>query len=99
MINLIGQLKRRAEMDLGFAAVAGAFVGNAEPKGRRHRRRREDRVRSDSENRGVRNFDVEGDPETVDQQTPGVDLHAQGVAKRVQLTKCDLPVANILNEL
>lgn len=76
MLYLISQLKRRAKMDLRFGAVTDAFIGDAEAKCRRHRRRRKDRIRSDSEDRSVRNFDVESDAETVDEQTPGVDLHA-----------------------
>ena len=85
--NLVGQLKRRTETDLGFVAVGDAFIGDAETKRRRHRRRREDRVRSNAEDRSVRDLHVEGGAETVDQQAPGVDLHAQGVAKRVQLAE------------
>ncbi len=59
------------------------IIINAESEGRTESRRREDGVVRDGVDRRFRDFNQEIDTQSVDQQTPRIDLHAKGVAQRM----------------
>ncbi len=55
----------------------------AESEGRTKGRRREDGVVRDGVDWRFRDFNEKVDTQSVDQQTPRIDLHAKGVAQRM----------------
>ena len=66
------------------------IVVDAKSESRTESRRRENGIVFDVVNRRFGDFDQKVDPESVDQQTPRIDLHAKGVAQRVELAKRNL---------